>query len=163
MKVKKISTYGLILALTLIFSYIEYLIPIPIGIPGIKLGLANSVIVILLYRQDMREAAMVSLMRVVLMGILFGNFSMMIYSMAGAIASLISMWGIKKLKCFSMVGVSIVGGVFHNIGQLLIAMLVLETTMLGYYFPILLISGCVTGAVIGMIGSEIMKRMKFVG
>ena len=163
MKVKKISTYGFILALALIFSYIEFLIPIPIGIPGIKLGLANSVIVILLYRQDIKEAAMVSLMRVVLMGILFGNFSMMIYSMAGAIVSLISMWGIKRVKCFSMVGVSIVGGVFHNIGQLLIAMLVLETTMLGYYFPVLLISGCVTGAVIGMIGSEIMKRMKFVG
>ena len=163
MKVKKISTYGFILALALIFSYIEFLIPIPIGIPGIKLGLANSVIVILLYRQDIKEAAMVSLMRVVLMGILFGNFSMMIYSLAGAIVSLISMCGIKRVKCFSMVGVSIVGGVFHNIGQLLIAMLVLETTMLGYYFPVLLISGCVTGAVIGMIGSEIMKRMKFVG
>lgn len=160
MKTKKICIYGFILAVALIFSYVEYLIPLPIGIPGVKLGLANCVILVLLYRQRMMETAMISIIRVVLMGILFGNASMMVYSLAGALMSLAAMGIIKKRNCFSIIGVSIVGGVFHNIGQLLLAMLVLETTMLGYYFPILLISGCVTGAIIGMIGSEVIKRIR---
>lgn len=158
-KTKRISTYGLLVALAFIFSYIEALIPINLGVPGIKLGLANVVVMIALYKLGAKEAFSLALVRVVLVGFTFGNLMMMMYSLAGSILSCIFMILIKKSKQFSMIGVSISGGVMHNVGQILMAIIVLDTVQLYYYLPVLIISGIVTGILIGILGAEIAKRL----
>ena len=141
--------FGVFTALALIFSYIETLIPIQFGVPGIKLGLANLIIVIVLYRTGWREALLLSVVRVVLAGFIFGNLFSIVYSLAGGIFSLAVMALLKKTERFSVIGISIAGGVCHNIGQLIVAMVVVETYQVGYYLPVLLIAGVITGAVIG--------------
>ena len=156
---KKTAFCGLMLALALIASYVESLIPIPIPIPGIKLGVANSIVLILLYMTDIKTAWVVSISRVVLVGFLFGSMSSMLYSLSGAVLSLFIMTLAKKRNCFTMTGVSVAGGVSHNIGQLLMAYLVLESEAVWYYLPVLMISGVVTGSIIGVLGKEIFKRM----
>lgn len=156
---KKTAFCGLMLALALIASYVESLIPVPIPVPGIKLGVANSVVLILLYYTNSKTAWGISVGRVVLSGFLFGSLSSILYSLSGAILSLLVMTLIKKRDCFTMTGVSVAGGVSHNIGQLIMAFLVLESAALWYYLPVLLVSGCVTGGLIGILGKEIFKRM----
>jgi len=156
---KKTAYGGLFLALALVASYIETLIPISVGIPGVKIGLANGVIMVLLYMVSLRETYAVSLARIVLSGFLFGNLMMIIYSLAGGMLSLTVMALMKRFGGFSPVGVSVAGGVSHNIGQLIVAILVLETGRLVYYFPILLVSGTVAGIVIGILAGEIIKRV----
>lgn len=156
----KVAYFGVFVALALIFSYVETLIPIHFGIPGVKLGLANLVIVIALYKLGLKEAFLLSVTRVILSGFLFGNIFSIIYSLAGGILSLLVMALLKKTEGFSVMGVSISGGVFHNIGQLFVAMFTLETARLIYYFPILLISGVLTGFLIGIISNETLKRLK---
>ncbi len=156
---KKTAFCGLMLALALIASYVESLIPVPIPVPGIKLGVANSVVLILLYYTNAKTAWEISVGRVVLSGFLFGSLSSILYSLSGAILSLLVMTLIKKRDCFTMTGVSVAGGVSHNIGQLIMAFLVLESAALWYYLPVLLVSGCVTGGLIGILGKEIFKRM----
>lgn len=156
---KKTAFCGLMLALALIASYVESLIPVPIPVPGIKLGVANSVVLILLYYTNAKTAWGISVARVVLSGFLFGSLSSILYSLSGAILSLLVMTLIKKRDCFTMTGVSVAGGVSHNIGQLIMAFLVLESGALWYYLPVLLVSGCVTGGLIGILGKEIFKRM----
>lgn len=151
--------FGVFTALALIFSYIESLIPINFGIPGVKLGLANLLIVIFLYKRSAPEALILSIVRIVLAGFLFGNLFSIIYSLAGGIVSLFMMTLMKKSERFSIMGVSIVGGVSHNIGQLLVAMVVVETYSIGYYFPVLLISGVITGLLIGITANEVLKRI----
>ncbi len=152
--------YGLLIALAFVFSYIESLIPISIGIPGVKLGLANLVSVITLYTLGWKAAAAVSLVRVILTGFTFGNLSMMMYSLAGASLSLLVMILCRRLDLFDMTGVSIAGGVAHNIGQIAVAALVLESSALFYYLPVLLISGTAAGAVIGLLGGLIVRRVR---
>lgn len=156
---KKTAFCGLMLALALIASYVESLIPVPIPVPGIKLGVANSVVLILLYYTNAKTAWGISVGRVVLSGFLFGSLSSILYSLSGAILSLLVMTLIKKRDCFTMTGVSVAGGVSHNMGQLIMAFLVLESGALWYYLPVLLVSGCVTGGLIGILGKEIFKRM----
>ena len=158
-KTKRISTYGLLVALAFIFSYIEALIPINLGVPGIKLGLANVVVMIALYKLGAKETFSLALVRVVLVAFTFGNLMMMMYSLAGSILSCIFMILLKKSNQFSMVGVSISGGVMHNVGQILMAIVVLDTVQLYYYLPVLIISGIVTGILIGILGAEIAKRL----
>ena len=150
---------GLLTALGLIIGYIEFLIPIPLGIPGVKPGFANIVIVWALYTLGPVEALMINGMRIFLSGFLFGNFSMILYSLAGAVVSFCCMCLAKKSGLFSMAGVSIVGGVMHNVGQLLVAMAVLETVNLIYYGPVLLIAGVITGLLIGIVTGEVKKRI----
>lgn len=152
--------FGVFTALALIFSYIETLIPIQFGIPGIKLGLANLVIVIVLYKSSLKEAMLLSVVRVLLAGFMFGNLASIIYSLAGAVLSLCVMALLKKGKFLSLMGISIAGGVTHNIGQLLIAMWMVETYRVGYYLPALLVSGALTGMLIGVIAGEMLKRLK---
>lgn len=152
--------FGVFTALALIFSYIETLIPIQFGVPGIKLGLANLIIVIVLYRTGWREALLLSVVRVVLAGFIFGNLFSIVYSLAGGILSLAVMALLKKTDRFSVIGISIAGGVCHNIGQLIIAMVVVETYQVGYYLPVLLIAGVITGAVIGAVAGEVLKRIR---
>lgn len=153
--------FGVFTALALILSYVETLIPISFGIPGIKLGLANLVIVIVLYTYGGREALLLSVTRILLSGFLFGSLSMIFYSLAGGVLSLAVMVFLRRLGGFSVQGISMAGGVFHNIGQLLLAMVVVETYQVGYYVPVLLISGLVTGMVIGVISGEVLKRTTF--
>lgn len=156
----RLASFGVFVALALICSYIETLIPFQIGIPGVKLGLANIVIVIALYRMPVREAFLLSAVRVILAGFLFGNLMSILYSLTGGFLSLAVMWGVRNVKSVSIVGVSIAGGVFHNIGQLLAAALVVETYGVFSYVPVLLVSGLMTGLVIGLLSGEILKRLK---
>ena len=141
----RVAYFGVFTALALIFSYVETLIPINFGIPGVKLGLANLVIVIALYKMKLTEVYLLSVVRVLLSGFIFGNYFSIIYSLAGG---------------FSVMGISVAGGVFHNVGQLIVAMLVVETFSVGYYFPVLLVAGLITGLVIGIVSAEMLKRIK---
>ena len=156
----KAAYFGVFTALALIFSYVETLIPINFGIPGAKLGLANLVIVIVLYKTGGKEALLLSVTRIVLSGFLFGNLFAILYSLAGGLFSLAVMGLVKRRKSFSIIGVSMAGGVTHNIGQLIVAMLVVETYQVGYYLPVLMLAGLATGTLIGVISREVLKRLK---
>ena len=155
----RVAVFGVFTALALIFSYVELLIPINFGIPGAKLGLANLVIIIVLYKSDWKEALLLSVVRIVLAGFLFGNLFGILYSLAGGILSLAVMVLLKRSGAFSIIGVSMAGGVSHNVGQLIMAMLVVETYAVGYYLPVLLIAGLITGTLIGIAGREMLKRL----
>lgn len=158
-KTQHLAQLGLLTSLALIAGYIELLIPIPVGIPGVKPGLANLMIVWALYAMGPLEALAVNGMRILLSGFLFGNLSMILYSLAGAFSSFVCMYLAKKSSRFSMIGVSIIGGVTHNAGQLLTAMMVLETKSLIYYGPVLLAAGLITGFLIGVLTEEVHKRV----
>ena len=155
----RVAYFGVFTALALIFSYVETLIPVPIGIPGVKLGLANLIIVIALYKMSVKEAYILSVIRIVLAGLIFGNLFSILYSLAGGLLSLTVMVLLKRSDKFSLIGVSIAGGVFHNIGQLIMAVIVLESLSIGYYFSVLLFSGIVTGMLIGIVSGEMLKRL----
>lgn len=156
----KAAYFGVFTALALILSYVEMLIPIQFGVQGIKLGLANLLIVIMLYKRNLKEALLLSVVRIVLSGFIFGNMFSIIYSLAGGILSLAVMALLKSRQSFSVIGVSVGGAVFHNIGQLLIAMVIVESYRVGYYVPVLLIAGVITGMLIGIVATEVMKRVK---
>ena len=147
-------------ALALIFSYVETLIPVNLGIPGVKLGLANLIIVVALYKMRLSEAYLLSVVRVLLAGFIFGNYLSIIYSLAGGLLSLTVMALLKKWGGFSLQGISIAGGVFHNIGQLIVAAVVVETFSVTYYFPVLLVAGLLTGLVIGIVAEMMLKRLE---
>lgn len=155
----KVAYFGVFTALALIFSYVEMLIPIQFGIPGVKLGLANLIIVIALYRMKLSEVYLLSIVRVLLAGFIFGNYFSIIYSLAGGILSLTVMALLRKKGGFSVIGVSIAGGVFHNIGQLIVASVIVETFGVMYYVPVLLIAGLVTGLLIGIASDGMLKRL----
>ena len=159
---KKIAFLGLFVALAFVLSYIEYMLPLNIGIPGAKIGLANLVVMVALYTVGDKNAIALSIIRVVLVGLTFGNISMMMYSLAGAALSLFVMLIAKKLGKLSVTGVSVLGGVFHNIGQIIVAMLVLETQSLLYYLPFLIVIGTITGVLIGFVANLITTRVKSV-
>ena len=157
----KTAYFGVYIALALILSYVEALIPISFGVPGVKIGLANLIIVIVLYKSKrVADAFIISIIRIILSGFMFGNMFAIIYSLAGGILSLLVMIFLKNKGSFSLVGVSIAGGVFHNIGQLIVAMIVVETYKISFYLPVLLITGLITGALIGIIAGEVLKRIK---
>ncbi len=155
----RVAYFGMFTALALIFSYVETLIPISFGIPGVKLGLANLIIVAALYKMALKEAYLLSVVRVLLAGFLFGNYFSILYSLSGALLSLSVMALLKKNGGFSVIGVSIAGGVFHNIGQLFVAMLAVETFQVAYYVPVLLVAGLLTGLVIGILAQELLRRL----
>ncbi len=156
----RVAYFGVFTALALMFSYIETMIPIQFGVPGIKLGFANIMIVIMLYKSSAKEALLLSIVRIMLSGFLFGNLSSILYSIAGGVLSLGIMTLLKKQGGFSVIGVSVAGGVSHNIGQLIVAMLVVETYQVGYYFPVLLVAGVLTGLGIGVVSQEVLKRIR---
>ena len=159
MDTKKTARYGLLIALAFLFSYIESVVMVPLPVPGIKLGLANLVVLAALYRMGNGPAALVSVVRVVLAGLTFNNAVMMLYSLAGCTLSLLVMILLKRTDRFGMAGVSVAGGLMHNVGQLLVAAAVVETSALLYYLPALLVSGCIAGIVIGAVGAEVVKRL----
>lgn len=155
----RVAYFGVFTALALIFSYVETLIPVNLGIPGVKLGLANLIIVVALYKMRLSEAYLLSVVRVLLAGFIFGNYFSIIYSLAGGLLSLTVMALLKKWGGFSLQGISIAGGVFHNIGQLIVAAVVVETFSVTYYFPVFLVAGLLTGLVIGIVAEMMLKRL----
>lgn len=152
-----VAMYGMLIALAFVFSYIEVLIPFNFGIPGVKLGLANIVILIALYTIGYKGSFVISCIRIVLVGFTFGNMFSILYSLAGGILSFIVMSLCKKSNKFSTIGVSVAGGITHNIGQIAVASIVLKTESLKYYLPILLVAGTVTGVLIGILGSGMLS------
>ncbi|MDO4976043.1 MAG: Gx transporter family protein [Eubacteriales bacterium] len=159
MKTKKVAFMGLFLALALVAGYVERLIPINLGVPGVKIGLANIVTMVLLYCVGWKEAVWISAARILLSGLLFGSGFAMVYSAAGAVFSILVMILLKKTKLFHSVGVSVMGGVFHNVGQILVAMVVLETKSLIYYLPILILSGLTAGIFVGLLSGWLTTRI----
>lgn len=182
---RRTAELGVMLALALILSYVESLIPFSFGIPGIKLGLPNLIVLLLLYgggetpstqmeerrcwqpviifTKGEREALLVNGMRIVLSGFLFSNLYTILYALAGAAFSFLAMMIGRRTKRFSMIGVSVFGGVFHNAGQLLVAMAVVETFAVVYYVPFLIASGTVTGALLGLVGRELLPYLRRIG
>lgn len=156
---QKIAILGLLSAFAIIISYIESLIPINIGIPGVKPGFPNLVIIIVLYSFGIKEAGIVNFIRILIVGFMFGNAISIIFSMAGAVLSLVVMWLVKKLPGVSMLGVSVCGGVAHNIGQIIIAMLITTVYSLTFYIPFLIIGGIITGMLTGVVGNIIQKNI----
>lgn len=154
-----IALYGMLIALAFIFSYVESMIPFPVPIPGVKLGLANLVNVVGLYTVGAAGTAAVSLVRILLVGFTFSNPASMLYSLAGGVLSLAVMILAKKLDWFGKSGVSVLGGIFHNIGQLTVAAFVTEQAGVFTYLPVLLVAGVVTGCVIGILGGLIVERI----
>ena len=157
---RKIALLGLFSAVAIIFGYVETLIPVFAGIPGIKLGLANLSVLFILKRYSLKEAVIVSAVRIIVIGFLFGNMFSIIYSLAGAALSLAVMTLLIRFTKASVYAVSMAGGITHNIGQLLIAMLIVENRSLLYYAPVLLISGMVTGLLIGYLVTETLRRVR---
>lgn len=158
--VKKTTFYGLMIALAFIFSYIESLIPIFVTIPGIKLGLSNIITVMILISSGPLAAIWISIVRIFLVSITFGNLSLLLYSIAGALLSLLLMILLYKTKLFDVITVSIAGAVGHNVGQILLAAYLISSFNLFYYLPILIISAIITGGLIGFIVKKISKRIK---
>ena len=150
MKAKNIAAFGVYVALAMIFSYIELQIPPLVAIPGIKLGL---------YKFGWKEAIVINVLRVLLVSVLFGTVLSLLYSVAGAILSLFVMIILKKSKIFSTVLVSVFGAISHNIGQITVAIFVLETSELLYYLPVLLITGTISGLLLGLIGATVVKKL----
>lgn len=147
------------LALALICSYVESLIPFYFGVPGVKLGLTNIVVVLLLYTIGAKEAFGISVMRILLAGFLFGNPFSILYSLSGGLLSFLVMYLLKKTEKLKVITVSVAGGLMHNMGQLLVAALVVENYHVLYYLPVLLIAGFVTGFLIGILSQEIIIRI----
>lgn len=158
--VRKIAFYGMMIALALVFSYLETFIPISalVGIPGVKLGLANIVVLFALYTMKLRDAFIIAVIRILIAGFLFGNPMTIAYSLAGGMLSLVVMWLLKKTK-LSIIGVSMVGGICHNIGQLVVASIVTETPRIAYLLSMLLISGLITGLLMGIVANLVIDRL----
>ncbi len=155
----KTAYLGLLLTFALLLSYIESLLSFQTGIPGIKLGLANLAVVLCLYLFDWKEALLLTIVKAVFSGLLFGNLFMIAYSLSGAILSCLLMIGLKKTKWFHVPVVSAAGGVMHNVGQLIIAYFAIQTYGILYYIPILMIAGLITGVLIGMISALVLPYL----
>ena len=157
---KRIVFLGLMISYSLVLHLIENILPgLHFIAPGAKLGLANIVTIVSLYLIGVRGAVFVSLLRIILVGLTFGNGSAMLFSLSGGICSLVCMVLVKEIKIFSVYGVSMVGGVMHNVGQILMAMRVLDESKILSYLPVLVISGVLTGMVIGLIAGQVIDRI----
>ena len=160
MKIGKIARYSLLIAVALILSYVEAQIPAFFAVPGMKLGLTNLVVLVALYLMDYKSAVAINLLRIFLVSVLFGSGVSLAYSVAGGLLSGLVMMLLKKTERFSIVTVSIAGGVSHNIGQILVAMALLGTKSLAWYLLVLWFTGIASGAVIGIIGGLLCKRLE---
>lgn len=161
MSSRRLARYALLTALAMALSWLESLVPLAGAVPpGVKLGLTNLVVIFALYRMSLRDAAVISLIRVVLVAFTFGNSYSFAYSLAGATLSLAVMALLKRSGKFSLLGVSVAGAVSHNIAQVLVAMAVMETSRLAWYLPVLLVSGIAAGVCVGAAGALIVKRIR---
>ena len=160
MKTRKLTLMAMLVALALILSYVESMLPAFVAIPGVKVGLANIVIFFALYALGAWEAAALSLVRMFAVSLLFGSGVSFLYSVAGACLSLLGMVILKKLDFFSPVAVSVAGGVLHNVGQIGMACLLLETNVIVYYLPFLIVSGVIAGVAVGLVSSVLIRRFQ---
>ena len=160
-KTKILALLGVSTAIAMILSYIEFLLP-PIfaAVPGIKMGLANVIIIFLLYKLDFKSALAVSFVRVCLSSLLFGTALTFFYSLCGAMLSISLMLVAKRIGWFSTVGVSIVGGVSHNLGQIAVAIILLRTYEIGYYMAVLAVTGTLAGILVGVTAAILIKHVK---
>ena len=156
---KKTALLGMLVALAFVLSYIETLIPVNLGIPGAKLGLANLVVMVALYTLGTKEAFGLSMVRILLTGLTFSSMAAMLYSFAGGLLSFAVMALMKKTKKLSVTGVSALGGIAHNAGQIFVAMWMLDTATLIYYLPVLAITGVASGTVIGLLAVMVIRRI----
>lgn len=154
-KTRRIAYDGMMIAFAMIVSYLETLIPVYFGAPGIKPGFANFFIVLLLSQKRYQDAICVNLCRVLLTGFLFGNLFSVIYSLSGAVCSFITMYVMFQIPWISIINISICGGIAHNIGQYVLASILLKGTDLQYYLPVLLLAGALTGLVNGILTKTI--------
>ena len=159
MSTKKVATCGVLAALAIVFGYVEHLVPLPIGIYGIKLGIANICILVLMYAIDAKTAISVNIVRIAVCGMLFGNLTAFIYSLVGGVASFAVMLVAKRSNRFSVVGVSVCGGIVHNVAQIIAAVFLFDELRIAFYLPVLLICGTLTGALIGAVATLIIKRL----
>lgn len=160
-KTRRIALLGVLISVALVLSYLEVMLPpISTAVPGIKMGLPNIIIIFVLYKFGLKEAVTVSLIRVFIVALLFGNVMTLAYSVAGAVLSLGLMTLFKKLNLFSQIGVSIIGGISHNLGQILVAIFLFDTIQIGYYMIVLSITGTIAGVVIGIISSILVKKLE---
>ena len=158
-RTKKLAILAMTISLALILSFIESRIPAFVAIPGIKIGLANIAVIFALYRLGVREAIAVSIVRVIIVSMLFGSVASLIYSVSGAVLSLSIMILLKKLTPLTTVSISVSGGVMHNVGQIAAASFMLNTNVILYYLPFLLFSGTLAGVVIGVVSALLVKRI----
>lgn len=156
---KRITYTGMFVAIAMVFSYLESMIPVNIVVPGVKLGLANMVTIVVMYRLRISDAWIVSLVRVVLSSLLFGNMTVMVYSMAGAVLSLLVMSICRKKDLFGLLGTSILGGVSHNAGQIVMAAFLMKSGNIMLYIPVLCISGTIAGVCIGLVGAVLVRKL----
>ena len=159
MHTKQIARIAMLVAVAFVLSYIESVFPLNLGVPGVKAGFSNIVVVLCLYESSMKETIGISFVRILLVGLTFGNLYSLLYSLAGGLLSLTVMALLKKAGGFSVIGISIAGGVCHNIGQLVVAMIVVETFAMSYYMPVLLVAGLITGFLIGVVADQVLRRI----
>ena len=159
MKGRTVARYGLLVALALILSWVEALVPAFFAVPGMKLGLTNLVVLVALFRMGERAAVAVNVLRILLAAMLFGSFYALAYSLAGGLLSGAAMIALKRSGRFHMLGISVAGGLAHNLGQILTAMVLMETWQLVSYLPVLWISGMAAGLAIGLLGYEVTRRL----
>lgn len=157
---KKTVTLSALIAVAMILSYVESLIPAFVAVPGVKLGLSNIATVFALYTLGWPYAICVSIVRVFLSALLFGNITSLIYSLSGAALALLVMILLSRVKLFSTVGVSVLGAICHNIGQIIAVCFVMENAYIAYYIVPLLISGTLAGVVIGIASAALVERVK---
>ena len=156
----KLTMLALTISFAMVLSYIESRLPAFVAIPGIKVGLANIAVIFSLYKFGVKEAITVSIIRVFLVSMLFGNPVSLIYSISGALLSLLTMIILKKLTPLSEVAISVSGGVMHNVGQIAAASFMLSTNVVVYYLPFLLVSGTIAGIVIGIVSAILVKKVR---
>ena len=160
METRRIAQIGVLVSLAMVLSYLESLFPVFLAVPGIRIGLANIAIVFALYHLGFRAALGISVVRVVFSALLFGSVISMSYSLCGALISLAMMAILKRSGLFGTVAVSVVGGVSHNLGQIAVACLILQTKAIAYYIPVLILSGVVSGVVIGIVSAVVIARLE---
>lgn len=159
-KAKEVALWGVLIALGLVFGYVEHLVPLPVGVYGIKLGLSNLVVLVALYALGTHAALYINLSRIFLSALLFGNTVSLAYSLAGGIAATVIMIAAKKFWRFGTVGVSVLGGVTHNIAQLAVAIFMVDSLKIAFYLPVLLAAGALTGFIIGTCSLPIIRIIK---
>ncbi len=160
MNTQRIAKTGMLLSISLVLSYLEMLLPVLVAVPGVKIGLANIITMFLLYRTDMKRTLAFTCVRVLIAGILFSGVSGIIYSLSGGIFCVVVMSLLKRCSIFSVLGVSMAGAIAHNMGQIFIAILIMENIHIVYYLPVLCISGVISGLLVGYLAFMIMERYR---
>ena len=159
MDAKRVATYGMMIALAMVLSFLESMLPAFVAVPGVKLGLTNLVVMVALYKLSPADAVIINIIRIILVGLTFGNAFSLVYSMAGGILSFVVMLLLYKTGRFSEAGVGAAGGVAHNLGQIIVAMIVMKTAGVAFYLPVLIASGLVAGVIIGILSGLVVARL----